>query len=200
MPVTSKEVLARGTLDIIGSEAVLESFTEQSPAARKVALFYDQTIEETLEAFDWGFARKSQLLSASAVDPVNSWIYRYDEPEDCVAPRRILSPLGRKADYPPFEKEIIDGDIKTILTDVEKARLQFTKRITNTLLFSPLFVSAARHRLGYYIAPSLLGRNARAVQGDMENAFVKIIKAAADSDANTEKVEEDQEPDWIANR
>lgn len=199
MPIADKVIFARGALDIIGSQSGIESFTENSLAARKVALFYDQVIEETLEAFDWGFARKSQLISASATDPNNGWAFRYDEPEDCIAPRRILSPLGRKADYPPFAKALV-GDIKTLLTDIEQAELEFTARITNPLLFSPLFVSAGRHLLGYYVAPSILGRNGSTMQDRMERKFGIIIKRAADSDSNTEKVEEDQDPDWISDR
>lgn len=200
MPVADKVVLARGTLDLIGSNAVLESFTEDSTEARKMKLFYPQVIEETLEAFDWSFARKTELLAASAEDPINSWIYRYDEPSDCIVPRRILSPLGRKAKYPLFEKAFISSGKKTILTDIAEAKLQFTANITSTGLFSPLFVAAARHLLGYYVAPSLLGRDRTKTQNKMLKTFETIIKKAADSDSNTEKVEEDQDPEWISSR
>lgn len=199
MAVISKVKIANMALSHIGKSKI-EAIDENSPGAKACNLWYDYARIECLEAFDWSFARRRVALSESSEDPPEDlWTYRYNFPSGVVAARHLENPLGPDADAVPFEIELnAAGDAKTILTDLEEAKLVFTGDIEAVGLFSSHFVATLSYRLAHHIAFELTGKNA--LKAEMANAYLGYIQRAPAQDANTSVARPPRDADWIRGR
>jgi hypothetical protein len=135
-------------LSHFGQDANVTSIqTPDGPDAEHCKRFYPIARDEMLEEFDWSFARKRATLAAVTNDR-EDWAYKYAIPSDCLKERRAL-PEGyadNLADGIDCEKE---GDF--LYTNEDVTTLVYTKRLTDTTKFSPLFVSALSWRLASYL-------------------------------------------------
>jgi hypothetical protein len=197
---TSKEQIANLALANIGAKNTIESFNELSTEAKLVKAWYDASREAVLEAMDWNFARKRLALSQSVTAaPDGVWTYRYDYPSDCIAAREIENPLGPDADAVPFEVELdSDTGVKSVLTDMETAKLIYTKNITSTFLFTPYFVHAMAAFLAFNIAFALTGK--RGIVDDMGKKFQFMISMAEGNNMNESVRRPPREASWIRAR
>lgn len=89
--VNSQVSIANMSLHHLAVGKQIASFTEKSEEARTCALFYDQCVGETLEAFAWPFATKTVSLALVQQQPTYEWGWSYRLPDDCLAARRILN-------------------------------------------------------------------------------------------------------------
>jgi hypothetical protein len=194
---TSKEQIGNLALVNIGSRSSIESFDEQSIEAKRIKQWYDECREAVLEAMDWNFARKRLTLSLSITDaPEGVWTYRYDYPSDCIAARKLQNPLGPDADAVPFEIELdSDTGLKSILTDLEEAKLVYTKNITSTFLFSPYFDHALAAFLAFNIAFPLTGKTS--IVEAMGKKYQYMISMAEGNNANEGVGRKPREAEWI---
>jgi hypothetical protein len=184
MAVISEVKIANMALSHIGASSAIENLSENTAEAQATDLWYDFSRLQTLEAFDWSFARKRQALALHPEDaPDGIWTFRYQYPADCVAFRKIQNPLGPEADAVPFEIELSsDGLTKTILTDCEDAIGVYTMDLETTSLFSAFFVEALSFMLAHHIAYSVTGK--RSLRQDMLNTFNEYILRAPAQNAN----------------
>lgn len=156
---SSKTAIANMALSNIGiSTYIADIDTERSKEANVIRLYYDQARDSVLEAYDWGFARKSRVLTLTAEEFTN-WEYAYSYPSDCVKARRIEYEGLRnpRADQRiPFEVRVNnDGTQRYIVTDQVDAELVYTMRLTDPNMFSPSFVNALSTVLSSLIAMPL---------------------------------------------
>ena len=194
----SRVKIANMALSGVGAGNI-ESFDEPSPEARQCKLWYDFTRQQTLEAFDWSFARKRLTLALSAEDPPISWGYRYQYPSDCIVARYLQSPAALMDETVPFSIEVDQaGTAKTIVTNMDEAVLVYTFDLETTSMFSPHFVNALAARLGAEIAFALTGN--RGIKGDLFQQFQILIGQAPTHNANEEVSEPPPESSWISGR
>ena len=102
-------------------------------------------------------------------------------------------------DASPFDIELsVNGEQKTILTNVEDAIAVYTFNLTATDLFSAMFVQALSHLLASQIAFSLTGK--RKIQTDQFNFYQNVLRAAMASNANEQVSSAPRDADWIRAR
>ena len=186
-------------LSHIGSGSSIESITEDSAEANAVELWYDFCRLQVLEAYDWNFARSRQTLALHADDPPATWVYRYQYPSSCVAARLIEHPFGKTADPVPFEVELSEnGETKSILTDLSEAKLQYTRDLTLTTLFSGHFVMT----LSYLIAHNICFDLTADLKLKLELGLVynSLLMQAPAVSANERMDQLEQDADWIKGR
>lgn len=196
----SKVQIANMALSNLGDSSSIEAFTEQTPQARQVRLWYDVSRIATLEAFDWSFARKRRALALHGDDPPDGvWSYRYQYPDDCVSARMFENPLGHEANAIPFKVEQSeDGFEKTILTDLEDAVLVYTKDVENPGLYTLHFAKALSYILAHHMAISITGKIS--MQDKMFERWQLFIALAPSFDANESIQREPREAEWIRGR
>lgn len=199
--------IANMALSHIGAKSTIESFTENSSAAKQANIWYDYSRLQVLEAYDWSFARKRRTLalhgdtiSETAADPLAGvWGFRYSYPDDCVATRKIQNPNAPPDDAVPYDIETsLDGQQKTILTNLESAVLVYTWDLTNTDMFSVLFVSALSHLLAHQIAFSVTGE--RKIKITELNIYEGVLARAMAISANQSVDAPPREAPWIRAR
>lgn len=151
----------------------IEALTENSAEAVECNTWYDHARLETLEAYDWNFARKRLVLSAHSEDPPDGvWGFRYQYPTDCVRARYMENPtvvhqsIVRgvptqlvEPDAIPFVVEMDDDGItKSILTDLDDATLVYTFDQKDTNAFSRAFITTLAYVVASYVAFPLTGK------------------------------------------
>lgn len=143
-----------------GISNTIESFDENSIEAKQIKLWYDFARMQCLAALDWNFARKRFTLALDGDDaPTTEWSFRYQYPVDCLVVRKLVNPVSKTDDAVPFTVETNeDSTRKTIVTDLDSAVAVYTFDLTDTGLFSPVFINALSFLLAQYIAFTLTGR------------------------------------------
>lgn len=182
----------------IKSKSTIALLTEESTEAKKCKLFYAQARDETLEEFNWHFAKRNAVLAEIGTAPLG-WAFQYAYPADAVAIRKILTAYRLEDDSVPFElahSELNDSIV--ILTDREVATVEYTKRVTNPTLFSPLFVSALSFKLASLIAMPLSGK--RELRDEANQLYEIQISKARMSSLNQGQQDEEPLPSWLSGR
>lgn len=150
---------------------IISSLGESSESGRTCNMVYDQARQEVLGAYRWGFANSTEQLSILSGEKFSDYLYVYARPATCLLPIKLfveLDSLGYYGDYfwkdphtkspdIKFEEMLSIGGVKGIACDLENASLIFTKNITDTNLFTPLFIQALSLNIAAKIAPSLTG-------------------------------------------
>jgi len=212
----SPVVIGRMALSHIGARSRIESLTENSNEAKEVNLWYDFARKQTLEAFNWNHARKRITLALHGDDaPDGVWKFRYQYPSDCLKARAIENPripvrsagffgrtfdelTGLQRDAVPYEVEISTDGTKSILTNLEEAKLVYTFDQENTALFTELFIEAHSRALASKIAFTLTNRREAAT--DQLKIFFLVLDRAAAVDGNEQTQPPPRDADWIRNR
>lgn len=198
----------------IASRHTIESLTESTKEANLVNIWYDISRKATLEALDWGFARKRQALATHTEDPPSGeWQYRYQYPADCLKARRLENPVIVnqsivrgvplqlvEPDAIPFEIEMAGTSFqeKTILTDLAEATLVYTfdQDITDT--FSSTFSRCLSFELSSRIAMALTGK--LVIQEKMLEYWRLYLAIASQTDANEQVSRPPRDADHIRGR
>ena len=167
------------------------SLTENSPQSVQCNILYGQARDHLLTLFSWPFAKETRALSLTGNTPVE-WLYEYDYPNDCLRVHYIIPPESGKnivtgtgiatprIDYEPIPYEIGTGDggTRVILTDYGDAYISYTKSVTDTNLFDPLFVQCLAWLLASDLAISLGGDSGRSYRDAARQAFGDAIQQA----------------------
>lgn len=216
MPTISTTRIANMALANVGSRSTIENLSESSTEARVIDLWYDYSRLQALATHDWSFARKRITMTTHSEDPPDGvWGFRYQYPADCVTAREIVNPSGERfasgivrlpssfspirGDAIPFMVEVNSkGDEKTILTDLENAKLVYTFDQQEVSLFSSFFVEMLSHLLGHHIAFTLTGKLTIATS-ELQK-FNLLRGQAPDVDANEMVEPPPREADWIRGR
>lgn len=176
--------IANMALSNIGASSVIESFDENSPAAKQCKLWYNIARKQTLEVFDFSFARKrvDLALSTEAAPSDGEWAYRFLYPSDCLAARKIANPVSYDSDDIPFVVEMdAEGAVKTILCNVYTPTLIYTFDQEDTALFSLHFCQAVAALLAHHIAYSLTKK--RDLKAEQYNEWRLLLSAAEGANA-----------------
>ena len=187
-------------LSHIGARSTIESFTENSAEARQINLWYEYSRLQALESFNWNFALKRITMAVhSEAAPTDVWTYRYQYPADCITAREIVNPAGKLADAVPFDIEIdATGNEKTILTDVQDAKLLYTYDVQAPTIFSAFFVEVLSHLLAYHICFSITGD--LKIKAAQLQIYTALMSKAPAYNANERMEAAPREASWIRGR
>ena len=171
----------------LGDDATIASLSppEGSAQAEKAARFYPIARNNLLEMHNWNFAAKRGNL-ALTTNTLDQWDYAYVAPADMMSPVAIISPTsqndyatrmsagdtpgGITSNYAPTivagqytpQQFAVEGEF--IYTNQENAMLRYQAFITDSSLFSPLFVTT----LSWHLASMLAGPVIKGDQGAAE--------------------------------
>lgn len=182
-------------LSHLGDRANITSIDppEGSAQADHVARHYPLARDTALTLYDWDFSTTRRTLAASS-SPVEGWAYAYALPSDALTVFEVLEADALPgwyygADYRPrvpFELEADDvTGLTLVLTNLDAAAIRFSRRITDTNRYSPLFVDALSWLLASKLAgPVLKGEAARKAALLCYQQFEKLLAQAATRNAN----------------
>lgn len=208
----------------LGDTATVSSIDppEGSPQAEHASRFYPIARDSLLEMHSWGFATtRSTLALLGSSWP--EWAYCYASPSNALNILAILDAnaaddysVGMQYGYTqvgvpvvmqgvytpqPFSQETLEDGTVVIYTNQENAVCRYTRFITDTTVFSPLFVDTLAWYLASYLAGPILKGDAGAAEAKrcMANAMGMLSKAAT-SDANQRRIHPTQNVGWMAGR
>ena len=171
----------------LGDDATIASLNppEGSAQAEKAARFYPIARNTLLEMHTWNFASKRGNL-ALTTNSLDQWDYAYVAPADMMNPVAVISPTAQNdyatrmaagdtpgnltANFAPTivagqytpQQFAIEGNL--IYTNQENAMLRYQAFVTDSSLFSPLFVIT----LSWHLASMLAGPVIKGDQGAAE--------------------------------
>lgn len=187
----------------LGDNATVASIDppEGSAQAEHCARFYPVARDSLLEMHAWKFATRRVLLAQLTTDTWN-WSFAYAEPTGVLKLLAVLpASASSDADTQEYEAETDGNGTPIILTDLEGASLRYVAHVTDTTVFSPLFVDALAWLLASYLAgPVLKGDAGAAMAKACLQSFMLALSNAKTSDANQRKARPEHKPDWIAGR
>ncbi len=213
-PISAVQV-GRMALGHIGVRSNIESLSENTPEAKAVNLWLEFSRKQTLEGFNWSFARKRLTLAThNDPPPEGQWGFRYQYPSDALVIRSIQSPFSvsgsgglinptvsistAEADAVPYNVEISTDGTNSILTNVQDAIAIYTFDQTQLTMFSSLAIMALSFALASNIAFSLTAR--RDVEDRQLQQFFITLQQAAVSDANQSIAAPVRDAEWIRGR
>lgn len=197
---------------------------EGSAQASHCARFYPIARDALLELHTWAFATTRATLALVSTYPSSTWKYGYATPNDVVNYIAVLDPqaaddysvgvqmagvgpysnpvVGAGVYTPqPFEVETQPGGDDMLLTNQANAVLRYTRVITDTTKFSPLFVTSLSHYLASMLAgPVLKGEEGRRVAAEQMKLAMSWQQQAEGSDAAQRVVKPAQGAPWMVNR
>lgn len=205
----------------LGDSATVASINppEGSAQAEHCQRWYPIARNSLLELQDWGFATTRALL-AELVNPFPQWQHAYARPADCLKVLAVLpaDAAGDIADtfprdhfhhaavpaqcaiYTPqaftTETDASTGN-QIILTNQRNALVRYTRLVTDTSKFSPLFTDALGWYLASYLAgPVLKGETGITVGQAMLKVAMGMLGSAAVSSANQQSQRQVQAYPW----
>jgi hypothetical protein len=202
----SNVTIANMALSHIGARSAIQSLTEDSTEASQANMWYEYSLKQALEAYDWAFARKRVALALienvsddSTDNAYYEWVYRYQYPSDCLVMRKISNPAGKRADAVPFEVETTeDNESRSIFTDMEDAIGVYTFFNETPSTYSSHFVDTLASLLAHRMAFSITG--SRTITNDMLQLYQAMIRVAPAVDANERMDDPPRDADWIRAR
>lgn len=211
----------------LGDVATVSSLNPPSGEAQAAhcARFYPIARDALLEMHTWGFATVRIALAYNATNPSSSWEYCYACPSDVVNYLEVQDPLAtddysvgvQMAGVGPYsapvvgmgiyvpQDYVIESDIVTgqdlLLTNQKDAVLRYTRIVTDTTKFTPLFTLTLSHLLASMLAGPVLKGDAGREASKEQLALVKEMQPAAEgSDANQRRVKPAPGAQWMTNR
>lgn len=167
----------------------IDDLEEGSQEAETCKLWFDHVRELVLKDHPWPFAERFAALALIEADPNPEWAYAYRAPNDCLAPRRIVSEGARGMAPSPAYRATSDDEGEVILSDELSPTLAYTADIDDPALFAPDFVQALSLRLAHHIAKPLAASMSLAQQ-----AMLDYRGAVQRAQANAENEQQPDEP------
>lgn len=192
--------LALGHLGDRGTVASIDP-PEGSAQAAHCARFYPMARDALLEMHPWRFATRRKALALLEVGAW-TWAFAYAEPSDLLRTVAVLPPDAiDDSAAQPYDIELADSGVRTILTNQEGAVLRYVARGVDSASFPPLFVDALAWLLASYLAgPILKGDVGKDEAKRCLAAFSTSFALATVSDASQRKSRQAHVPPWLAAR
>lgn len=165
-------------LSRIGVTEYIDSLDEDSAHAQACSVIFDIARDTALASASWSFATKRATLALLDVEH-DEWEYVYTLPADLLEVQSFW-PATPKT---PYGIELNSGGTaRVIVTNAQDAVLIYTKRVTNTGLFTAQFCDALAWRLAVDLALSI-SKNPQ-MSGAAQQAYVMALSVASAASAN----------------
>jgi len=146
--------------------------------------FYPIARDELLSDFDWGFARRRQLLAKLSADAPSGWSYWFTIPSGFLTARGLVAEDYDTPTEYRIESHVDHGTV--VLAEVDPAELWYTVSITDTTKYSAMFVHALSWLLASYLSLPIT-REPKIKQITAEQ-YAKVAGMAKAHDANQENL------------
>ena len=227
--MASEVDIANLALAHLGDNATIASLypPEGSAQAEHCARFYPIARDTLLEMHTWGFATTRMTLALLDIT-IPEWDYVYQGPNDVLNYIAVLPadanddystrfspadtfgytannvPLSYAGSYVPqpysIEASSIDGS-PLVLTDQENAVLRYTKLVTDTTQFSPLFTTTLSWHLASMIAGPVMKGDVGAAEAKRCAAMAaQYLAEAKRSDSNQRQIKPNHIVPWVNGR
>ncbi|MBE25431.1 MAG: hypothetical protein CMM33_08435 [Rhodospirillaceae bacterium] len=136
----------------IGNKAEITAIVppDGSAEAAQCGKFYPIARDECLSEFDWGFAKRRQVLAQISGTAPSGWEYWYTVPNPYLVARQLVV---EEYDTPvQFTTESHETHGTIILANTNNAELWYTAIITDTTKYPPLFIHALSWLLASYLS------------------------------------------------
>ena len=136
----------------IGNKAEVTAIVppDGSAEAAQCGKFYPIARDECLSEFDWGFAKRRQVLAQISGTAPSGWEYWYTVPNPYLVARQLVV---EEYDTPvQFTTESHETHGTIILANTNNAELWYTAIITDTTKYPPLFIHALSWLLASYLS------------------------------------------------
>lgn len=207
----------------LGDEAIVSSINPPDGSAQSshCARFYPIARDALIEMYAWGFAT-TRVALAQVTNPSSTWLYAYAAPADCVNYLEVLDPnstdeystgvpvsntsYGSRSGVgvytpQPYEIETDGGGNAIVYTNLAGAVLRYTRSVSDTTQFTPLFNAALPRFLASMLAgPILKGAEGRQESLAQLKIFETLFEAATESDANQRRLNVVPGAPWMAGR
>lgn len=156
MPTTEVDIWNRAVGNCgHSSNRLIEDTGEDTPNARRVRLYWDETRRAFLEENWWSFATAFEDLGEHISGATAFWQYAYIRPANCFAPRRILGTTPDE--YVPFEEGVVNGNDPVIWCTRRDATLEFTADVTDYNVWPGAVITALALKLAIDMSPEFTG-------------------------------------------
>jgi len=115
------------------------------------SIFWDNARDTLLQSYQWNFATERVRLARLADVPVWQYTYKYQLPNDYLK----IWDISVDGDFDSTSSIDYKREGNTILTNEETVYIKYTKKITDTTYFTPLFVRALACDLAILLAEPL---------------------------------------------
>lgn len=176
----------------------ITSIDDQTPEGRNCKKFYQQSLDETLRAVDWNFARTfANGVPLAGVTLAPGWGAAFAYPNDCAALRGI----ARRCQTENPRNYMISqaSGSRIIYANVSAPVFVYTSKATPISAYDDMFISALTYILASKIAIPITG-NAEMMSGMQQMARGMLARASADNYNEEPETLEDPVPDWLAVR
>lgn len=171
---------------------VIANLDEASEEARKCKTLYYHQRDHVLESHPWGFAGKYVTLALVSGGDPQGFEYAYQIPSDCLSVREIYQESYTTG---PIDFVVVGSEI---WTNQEDAVLFYTMKMTDTGVFSALFVTTLSYKLASeLVMPLRVDTNLRK---EMLAAYIGWLSYAATQDARQEHDTREKTDDFLAAR
>ncbi len=196
--MASKIEIWNMALGFIGTRTVAGE-TERTPEAVQCSLFWDNARRMVLSQFPFNFAQKKRLLAEKKIEETfkGQWKYAYGLPSDCINPQAITD-TNNFYERKYFEIVLTETGEKVLLCDKNPCKLHYTADVTDTSLYSELFINALAYKLASLVVIPLLKNNSNKRQ-ELEQLYQMAIADAVQLNARQSK-EKPYIDSWIAAR
>lgn len=161
------------------------------------------------------------IANPALAAPPQPWLYSYALPPDCLKARFLVPLLTQPQTSPPLTSagglmlpavlpnvaipftvavdfDATGNETQVLLTNLCKAQLVYTRRLTNIALWDSQFTMGAKSALAAWLVPAL---NGSVSMGSAAMAIAKaMLDAARVSDGNEGPQVQDHEASWISAR
>lgn len=149
--MSSETEIANAALTLLGEKRI-SSLDDSSKPARELKAIFTITRDALLAGYNWSFAMARTKLSPLADVPAFDYGLQFLMPTECLRVIQISQIYvgADLTDYRNYDTSeyVIEG--RNILTDLDNPLpIRYVKRITDTTLFIPNFVSAFAAKLAY---------------------------------------------------
>lgn len=175
-----------------GSSTII-SLSDGTKGANLLSAIYDIKRDAELAAHPWTFAINRAQLPASGTAPAFGWAYAYPMPTG------YLGMVEVGEDYVMYDAgsqvlfQIENGEILT--DEGAPLKIRYIKRVTNTGLFSPLFVEALACRLALELCESLSDSTSK--KQDLKDDYRAAISLARRMNAIEQPPRRTPDSSWV---
>jgi hypothetical protein len=157
--------ICNAALSHVGTRSKITSIDEDMPEANACRTHLALVRDATLRAFDWNFARLTDVLT-QLPDPPARWAYKYALPDDCVRLRRLndapILALPETFCELAADKDSTGAVIGVVLTNASPVSAVYTARVEDPSRWDAGFVDAVTWGLAARICFELTGKEDRA--------------------------------------
>jgi hypothetical protein len=107
--VTTDVDIVNRSLQMIGSQSQITSFTDGSPEAASASIVYESQVETLLRTYTWDFARKEASLSLTGNAAPYPWSEEFAYPNDAIEVRTLYPSPSTIATYDPLPFRWAEG-------------------------------------------------------------------------------------------